>query len=365
MTRRLAPLGGLAILAVIINHAAGWGLIAMYWWTNQYRTVSVPNYEQFGSPTYYILLSMKQLPIFAVPAFLVISGFFIAFSARGEHSALSWKMIRTRLADILIPFAIWSIIFLMVLTPANILSPSDYIHQLLYGTGAYFYIPLICQCYLIAPFLIDAVKNRPAWVLGIAGAIQLVFIICREASIYGMRNNILDLLCFLPEILFLKWIFFFVLGMALGLHNYRFQQWFARTRWGWLAALIVLAVLNILEPDILFHQTGIDLSGGIATLIETLYAVAFLICFLAFDNIQIPFANSLARLGGKIYGIYLLHPQVLLVFAKLVYHIAPALLEMQVLFLFLLVVVGLGCPLLLMFLVTHSPARRAYRYLFG
>ena len=78
MRRQIPILRGLAILAVVYNHATGWGYTAMFWWADRYRQVgSLPNYDQMGSLPYYVLAVIQQLAQFSVPAFLFISGFFI------------------------------------------------------------------------------------------------------------------------------------------------------------------------------------------------------------------------------------------------------------------------------------------------
>jgi hypothetical protein len=46
MTRRLLYLSGLAIVGVILYHAVGWGFVGMFWWTDRYAPVTVPNFDQ-------------------------------------------------------------------------------------------------------------------------------------------------------------------------------------------------------------------------------------------------------------------------------------------------------------------------------
>ena len=109
--RRLPVLRGLAILAVVCNHAVGWGYIAMFWWTPRYRdVVSVPNYDRLGSLPYYGLLVVQQLALFSVPAFLFMSGFFVAYAARASSPTLSWKVTRKRITDLLWPYLVWSLV---------------------------------------------------------------------------------------------------------------------------------------------------------------------------------------------------------------------------------------------------------------
>jgi len=101
------------------------------------------------------------------------------------------------------------------------------------------------------------------------------------------------------------------------------------------------------------------------TIIDNLYAAMFLLSFLAFSEINLPLRNEVALLGSKSYGIYLVHSPVLEYTARIIYHFAPFILSMQILFQAILWIAGLGIPLLLMAFVDRSPFRRFYSYLFG
>ena len=62
-----------------IHHATAYGLQAMFMWTDRYRDVAVPNYDMLGSLSFYVTIIVRQLDVYSVPAFLFISGYFIAF----------------------------------------------------------------------------------------------------------------------------------------------------------------------------------------------------------------------------------------------------------------------------------------------
>ena len=64
---------------VPLHHSTAYGLQAMFEWTNRYRDVAVPNFDQLGTLPYYVLMFARQFDAFGVPAFLFVSGFFIAF----------------------------------------------------------------------------------------------------------------------------------------------------------------------------------------------------------------------------------------------------------------------------------------------
>ena len=67
MTKRLLTLSGLAILIVVLNHAAGYGQIALFLWADRYLPVSVPNWGALGSFLHYVLIAVRSLGSFAVP----------------------------------------------------------------------------------------------------------------------------------------------------------------------------------------------------------------------------------------------------------------------------------------------------------
>ena len=109
--RQLFLLNGLAIFAVVCNHAAHAGFLPMFWWTNRYLPVSdIPNFDQIATLAYYAILIIIILTNCAVPIFFFVSGYFIAYAAKGKNSVLSWKFIETRLVYLLIPCVIWTLV---------------------------------------------------------------------------------------------------------------------------------------------------------------------------------------------------------------------------------------------------------------
>ena len=163
MLKRLIILAGVSILAVICNHSAGWGFTAMFAWTDRYLPVAVPNFDQMGTLSYWVLISIRQITVFSVPAFLFVSGFFVAYAFRGSDSKKQWKIIKTRLVNILIPYLIWSMaIFFIGYIIGERNNILEYLLRLLRGgaINAYFYIPVILQFYLLSPVLFRLAKSR-------------------------------------------------------------------------------------------------------------------------------------------------------------------------------------------------------------
>jgi surface polysaccharide O-acyltransferase-like enzyme len=362
VTKRLFWLNGIAILAVVLNHAVGWGFTAMFWWTDRYRDVAVPNFDAVGSPTYYILVVLKQLTPIAVPIFLVVSGYFIGFASR---AGLNWKMIWARLKSILIPYLIWSVVTMALdMAFGTQISPLQFVVNLVSGNASpvYYYVPLICQLFVLSLVLVPLVRSEN-WkkVLAAAAILQAIMLSTNYLDILNVFGDFaLDVDWFFGNL-----VFFFVFGLALNFHLEEIRGWLIRTRYFWLAALILFSVAAVVETEVYFELKLGDWRGGVETLAATLYTISFLMVFIAFDNIQFPYAALLGKVGQKSYGIYLMHPIVLMLTAKAIYHLIPAVLAWQGLFVPLLMVFGLAVPLVLMRLVARTPLRIGYHYLFG
>jgi len=365
MTKRLFLLNGLAILAVVCSHATGWGSIAMSPWADRYRLVVGPNYDQTGTLPYYMLLAMKCLMPFSVPAFLFVSGFFVAYAARGSQSALSWKMVIVRLRNLLVPYLIWSVvIFVGDALQGITYTPVEYLTRLALGGAhpVYFYIPLICQFYLLSLLVVPVARTRARKLLFASALLQLGVLSSRYLILFGVE---IPALRRTTDLLFPMYAFFFAFGIVSGFRLQQLKWWLVRVKWGLLVAVVVLGALAILESEVVYRLTGIRRGSGPTTIPTSLYAAAFILCFLAFNKVSIPFSKNIYRLSSATFGIYLLHPKVLEFVARAIRKFAPSMLVYPVLFVPVLIVSGVGVPLLLMTVVVNSPMRKSFRYLFG
>jgi len=369
MVKRFLYLNGLAIIAVVLYHASAWGFIAMFWWTDRYRQTQVPDFSQMGGGSYYALRAIEQGIIFGIPAFLFVSGFFVAFATKRSQVTVSWQVIITRLRSLIIPFILWSALILVGdMLQGSRLTLSQIFTTVLTGhvVPPFYFIPLLIQLYLIAPFLVPLARSRWKLLLVATAIIQLGVLILRYVEILNLANGILKPYYFLSRgVLFPGNIFWFSLGIVFGFHLTEFKLALDRVKSILLIILLIFFVLGIFEWEYLLLASGEQWIGPKETLIDHIYAGFFIFSFLAFEKLNPILSEQLATLGSRSYGIYLVHFPVQEYTARLIYHVLPGLLAYQFLYQSLLIGMALIVPLIMMGLVNRSPARRYYEFVFG
>lgn len=369
MARRLLYLNGLAIIGAVLNHSAGWGYVAMFFWAHRYLPVSSPNFDQFGSISYYSLRIVEQLIIFSIPAFLFVSGFFVAFATRKNQATIDWKFIGTRIRYLVIPYLFWSFIMLALdAVEGQIYGLPEYLRRIFLGetTAAFYFVPLLIQLYLLAPALVPLARQRWKLLLAVTFFLLSVVHIIRYYQILNITlpvpqvTNIFAAGWFFPGN-----IFWFASGIVYGFHQSMVRTFLVRFRWYFVAAALLLFVICVFEWERLLFFSGQQWITPKETWLDTFFAAAFLLSFLSLEQKTNKVTRLIEDLGSRSFGIYLVHSLVLTLVSRGIYHIAPGILGMQFIFQPILLLSGIGLPLLLMEIVKRSPARRIYSYLFG
>jgi peptidoglycan/LPS O-acetylase OafA/YrhL len=372
MIKRLLLLNGLSIIGVVCAHAAQWVYLSMFWWVDRYRSVPVPNYDFFGTPSYYGVVILQKIGVFAVPAFLFTSGFFVAYTSRSQSGSIL-KRLWVRLRSLLIPYVIWSlIIFLIEYIDGKIYTPFEYARRLLLfeTASAYWYIFVLCQFYLLSPLLVPLAKRQAQALLIGAGFVLVSFIGLLYLGFYselsGMNMLMVErLINLIPTRSFLRWGFFFVAGMISSFQLRSFKDLIAKYKQGFFITTVVMLPLAIIETELVFQLTGLDWRGGIFTIAGSLYAISFILWFLAGDGMGARFSKIIYKLGRFSLGIFLIHRIVLEFIARATQKYVPQLMAYPVFFHLILVVGALGMPVLAIIGLARSPMRQYSSYLFG
>jgi peptidoglycan/LPS O-acetylase OafA/YrhL len=358
---RLLVLNGLSILGVILYHASSWA----------FETVSRTP-QRFGPLTNYSLRTVQQAIIFAIPTFLFISGYFIAFAIGRIEGHKQWKVVFIRIKNLVIPFLIWSVLLLSLdMLLGRAYSVRDFLLKIITADarGPYYFVLLLVQCLVLSPILVSLARTRYKLLLVLTAVIELVIVSLRYDTLLGINTPALEPIHFMTlQRFFAGHIFFFAFGIVYGLRLSRskqFREKLVRVRWGLLVSLVVFLVIGIVEGEVLRKLSGLTWWSQPETHIDGLYALTFILCFLAFEGFIPPFPKQLALLGGMSYGIYLIHWPVQEYISKMIYYLSPSLLSFQIIMQPMLIICGLGFPIILMILVNKSPIRSYYRYLFG
>jgi fucose 4-O-acetylase-like acetyltransferase len=369
MNRRLLILNGIAIIDVVANHASHVGVIAMFWWTNLYRNVTVPNFDQMGSLSYYGLVAEQKLALFSVPSFLFVSGVFIAYAMRGRQSRLSWGMIKKRILNLLPPYLIWTLVFVVLeitVTGATYTLREFLLSFITVRFSPFFFVPLLIVYFLISPLLAPLAKNHWQWLLAGALALQITATLRAYLRLSGSQGDwgvVLNLV-FPSQIA--EYFFFYTAGIIAGLRLTPLKRTVYKFRWGLLALTGVFALFAVAEAEWIFRQYNNPNWRSATLSVPTfLYAILFILSYLAFDHVKLPFSKTLYQIGVGTLGIYLMHKSVLLIVPKIIYHILPFALGYQILYQPLLICIAIGVPLLLMNLIKRFSLKKRYRTFFG
>ena len=367
MIRKFLYLNGIAILSVILFHASGWGFTAMFPWAHRYMVSGADPYLNIGSVSYYVLRIIEQLVMFSIPIFLFVSGYFVAFNT-GKHKTIAWKSILNRIKFLVIPYLVWTCIFLVL----NFLEGkrpgvSDLLRIFLTGsiTPAYYFVILLIQFYLISPFLVPIAKNHWKVLLLITGILQISFHLLQYLLILQPENAISGLIIrFLPKWLFIVRLFWFCLGLVIGFHREEIKKFFEGKAILWYSSALLLFVIGIFEWEFLIRISGGNWIETRETIIDAAYAFALLFAILSTEKV-LPLRNQVEKIGGQSFGIYLGHIPVMEYLARGIYHLAPWLLGQSIIFVLIIASVGLFIPLFGMWVFRKTFLNRIYGYVFG
>jgi len=252
----------------------------------------------------------NQLARFAVPMFLIMSGFLL--SGRDLYSRLlpRTQFYRKRFDRILLPYVIWTIIYSLVLhfyfngmQNTHLILPDMFRHLLL-GNGFthLYFVVIIIQLYLLYPFIRGPFTAHPGTFLLLSLAVSLP---CQ----YLLYQHAIQGLPFPPYvgeislIAFPVWIFYFCLGMYLAQKDFKLEM-SGRIPWpAWL--LIWIISLSLLLWD--SRQTASYALSIKPTVI--LYAVcSFLLLRSLLNYFNAQSGRIITWLSDQSFLIYLLHP---------------------------------------------------------
>lgn len=252
-----------------------------------------------------IAYALNQVVRFAVPMFIILSGYLLYYSNNKKQSLLSF--LKKRLNKIVIPFILWNLIYLLYsyhhkMGMLNIkLFASLFLKGLFIGKGTphLYFVIIIVQMYILYPLLEKGFeRSYDRLLLGISFFITFYF----QLGIYLFRWYIY----ILPKIsnytlMFPTWLFFFVFGMYAAKKQEKLESTLkkfpVRLGLAWLISFIILMTDSKLS----------NTYGGSAKPTIILYCIT---SFFFFDSVAVNLKiknKYVDWLSGQSFFIYLSH----------------------------------------------------------
>lgn len=264
------------------------------------------SYVSFLSAAYYA----NHVARFAVPLFIIISGFALQYSS-GRKTVYPLPFYQRRLDRILWPYLLWTL-FYILLVPFLLgqglphVSWRDAGRHLLWGTGSYhlYFLPIIIQLYLLFPILSRWVHKQPLVMLLSSllislAAVSVFYLGMLQQSPWWLEYKMLYTRAFPP------WLFYFILGMAA-------VEWKGRLDILCRRFVIPLGILWGCSLYLIILDT--QMSGIGTSILRPSVLVYASMSFLFFYGVfrYLPGKVSAVRwLSEQSFIIYLMHPAVL------------------------------------------------------
>lgn len=283
---------GLAIIAVVATHA---GYTLFSW-----------RHSANGQWNFLFLVAWRQLLNFAVPAFIFISGYWMAKKPIRSLQDYKTFLIR-RLSRILIPYLFWSFVFCGYATvKAYEINAYEIMRRILTGqaTWGYYFIIVIAQLYILTP-LLQYINRRPSGLI-------LVLVINIISLLMLYLSRVFGVIRHLPAALpFYSWIIFYEIGLFIGSRAHKMFD-FQKMRPFILPALLVCLLISELEGMIMLSKYDNLSFALIAVKYSSFLYSACVISTFLFARERIEYwPKSLVSIGNYSFGIYLIHVPIL------------------------------------------------------
>ncbi len=258
--------------------------------------IGVTDYVR-GSLPHILALILNRSLKFTTPIFVFLSGVTGFYGYRNKDIEY-FPFIKKRLKKVLIPYIVWCVIyyiaFIIIGYYANDLG--FFVKNVFTGSMSYhlYFVIIITQLYLVGPFLYCVVKKTSNKKLLLVVS-AVVTALCVEYIRFSLADRV-----------FLKYVFFYMLGMFVTLEYSNFVSW--------------------LKKNKVYIIVGYILSGALYTIVSFYDMVIYSYVWFLFSTVSILFVyyvglqlkSKLLKLYGfiKLFGqssyyIYLMHPLIL------------------------------------------------------
>ncbi len=316
-------LKGVSIVGVLAIHTTGPAFLTL----------------QFGAFWEQVLLvTINQIFRFSVPMFLFISAYLFAMRLGGKKFSYT-KFLAGRIKRVFIPYLLWSLFYITLRyitedPTVYTMGIWDLAIAILTGSayGHLYFIPLIFQFYLLLPLALRFSQTTGQTTFYVAWFLTGFLLILLKYFL-GLRFSG-GVWAFLGKnFLVFWWLPFFAFGLLAGFR--KGKGWLHdNTRSKFIIMTLLVILLTLMVSENLFYQgtyyelkqNGLRRIGNVESIATFLRpsAYCYALCFIVLTFSTLPqrllgggAGKFIINLGLNSYGIYLLHPLVQKILAKL------------------------------------------------
>lgn len=333
--RELDFIRWIAVVSIILIHVSG-------------------RYVEYKTAGFFL----NQLVRFAVPAFVILSGYLLRYRYSPENNLSFNIYIKRRFNKILIPYLCWTVIYLVfgssrpVMDGFNLAALQQLAKTVLTGSAAdhLYFVVIIFQMYLAYPVILYLMKRWEKAALAASFIATFYF----QLADYLYQYKIF----LLPAsgvhyygILFPTWVFYFVLGCYL--QGLNLENWLSRRKTV-LAVLWFISYISLVFDSKLTFSFSTSIKPSIMLYAVVSYLLLFAVS-LYYRGGERASGKLIKWLAGQSYLVYLSH---LLVLNKLVewfYKLGFDNLMERTLGMLVLFLTTIGITLILVYIVSLSP----------
>lgn len=368
MTRKLLFLNGIAIILAVYHHSIYWAVTAINYWGHRFVDGATP--ELLTTPNIFSLFLRisDQIAGAAVPAFLFVSRFFYSFSLDRQTIRQSYRFIQKRILYLLFPYFIWStvtVVFRIIEGRSYTVLELIRVYLLGEADAPFYYVPLIIQLIILSPFLFKAIKKYPVGILAIALVIQALSSIPWYFKVMKITpSQALNYLSVFKISYIFSHLIWFVIGLMFFIYRQNIIAFLKKHLWGFLFLIALTFFIGQLEIQHLTNASGNSWINSQASIVTRVFYSLIILAFAVFweNNASI---SRIEFIGARSYGIYLSHMITIEICARLIYHLIPFILGQTFIFLGIMIFLGVGIPLLMIYVSRKMPLKMTYSYLWG
>lgn len=272
---------------------------------------------QTGSTLQLLVSMINALALFAVPAFIAISGLTTQLSYQTRSFKLG-EFYEKKLLTLVLPYIIWTVIYHLYVShltgaPFNLML---LLNQLFYGTAFYhlYFMPIIFQFYLLYPLFFWLSKRVPDYVLLGGSLVLFVLYLGRAFPLFSHATLPWPTKAELKyaDRFFMSYLPFYTLGLVLANNLALFKRKLGLI----LAVSLPLYLLSeyshmVGRVDYFVFQKNPSWQLPLAWEISSFFAIILLLTALIQFKAHGNFPKWISTISGYTFTLYLAHPLIL------------------------------------------------------